>query len=189
MHKMVLGLTLIATTLISTIAFGQTFFGGGGAKTTTSTTTTQKGPPGAAAHPNPVIAPDNFGSLVNSLDQQTKSTLNNEYKQQLSKQPPMPNITQPPIQNIPSEVVPATGNAPTNMQMMQPPPGGPTEEMNEGPPPPSTVSSELPPPPPVAQPNQPQVYTGFGTGNQNQPGTAPANPPPGNQSGGWNIKY
>ncbi len=164
-------------------------------------------PRGGRAQPNPVMSSSDFGSMVTTMDSQTKNRLADQYNQQLNQQKQLnasanaaakkqedttPNAATSIMNPSPSDQLNFPQGAPGNM----PPRGTPNTAPNQ--PNVTQPNVNLPPAPlgvPPAQ-QQPQVYTGFGAGTQNnapigsaprpntqRPNTAPA------QSGGWNIQY
>jgi hypothetical protein len=190
MQKLSLQFISIAAlfTLFAPLAFSQSFFFGGGSKTTSNPIQASSSP--GAVQPNPVIAPSDFGSLVNTLDKQTKSNLASQYNQQLNRSAPQqPNANSANVNPDASTSIQNTAPPPPLPQIAEPPPEASTPPDVESRSATSGKQAAPLPPPPIPTINQPQVYTGFGAGNQNAAPGAQPTAPAGNPGGGWNIKY
>lgn len=190
MRKFTLQFTIllaIVTFMISDIALAQSFFGAGTQKTPVNSGPTISGPVKS-------LSPADFKAQVQSLNQQTQNELTTELNQQLKKQPETPVGTVPAPPPTPEVTGPVTSapQQPTSQPTAPPSTVPPVEAV----PAPETTATGAPqqglpqtnipitPPPTQQQP----IYSGFGNPNANTQQPPPANPP-GQEKGGWNIKY
>jgi hypothetical protein len=187
MHNLILRLAVtitIATCLGSSTTWAQSFFNSN-ANSGSGTT--------AASASKSVLSADEFKNAVNTMGQQTQSTISQQAKQQFSKPLQQPAVAAPSMNNVqPSEMNPS---APNTSYSTPPPTTAHPTQLPSGYSGTSSAPAYAPPPPPPAPPtnygtqnlpSQNQPYTGFGGANSNNKG-APS-PPPSN-GGGWNIKY
>ncbi len=148
--------TTISYCLIHSFANAQSFFGA-----TTNPNNPTMAPGGG--NTNPVMSPDDFKNMVNTLGQQNLNALSEQTKQML-KPTPQAGMNQP--NNANQAAVSQTAGASANPQ------------------PPITSTTTLPSY--TTQPSQQQGYTGFGNPN-NTGSVGPTNST--SNSGGFNIKY
>lgn len=205
MQKCIITVFTVTMLLLCTApsAFSQPVFGQN--YQTQSNITTSSGRP----QPNPIMSSSDFGGMVSTMDNQTKSKLAEQYTQQLNQQKQanaMANAAAKKQEDNTPNAATSIMNTPENeASNLQQNPAGNVLKQNapQGNPnqggvnaPTMNLPQTSPGMPPAQQ--QPQVYTGFGAGTQNnapmgsapRPNTQRPNTAPNQQpSGGWNIQY
>lgn len=176
------------TLILSTTSFGQSFFGST-LQSSNNQSTNQTTP--STAPTGQVVPPSQFQAAVKQKSQQTQSDIAKQATEGLLKAPPPPTFEPLPPLNSSNgnggDTKQPNTNTPTSKQTQ---PVRPTQPIAPPPParitPPPTQRQQQPsnqPPPP----KQRDVYTGFGSGQQNT--SQPSNQGSTSSDGGWDITY
>lgn len=198
MSKIRLGLMIAATCFVTSVSFGQELFSF--QPPPTSNNSVKRG-----AAPAPVLSPSEFKNKVATMGQQTQQDMLQQSQSNIkeqSNQLSLPNSPPPPLKmNTPqqgaAQPTQNTGGKKTPAQSMMDSALAPPEEQATPAQPaaqqpvrpaPTTAAPTTPPPPPgyAEEPQQSQVYTGFGAGTKSGGTTGTSTSQP---SGGWNVKY